>query len=48
MSCTGAGIAAASGMPLWINRYGYLSDAKLSALGASLTPAPNAASSVPD
>ena len=27
-----AGIARESGMPLWLNRYGYLSDAKLDAL----------------
>ena len=25
-------IAAATGLPLWINRYGYLSDAKLANL----------------
>lgn len=28
-------IAAASGLPVWINRYGYLSDAKLAALAAA-------------
>jgi hypothetical protein len=27
-------LAAASGLPVWINRYGYLSDAKLEALAA--------------
>lgn len=27
-------IAAASGLPVWINRYGYLSDAKIAALAA--------------
>jgi len=37
-------IAAASGTPLWINRYGYLSDEKIAALGpASLSPPANAA-----
>jgi hypothetical protein len=43
-------IAAASGLPVWINRYGYLSDAKLSALAhvASLTLPRNGASSMPD
>ena len=27
------GIAKATGLPLWINRYGYLSDAKLKIIG---------------
>ena len=34
MSCAASRIAAACGLPLWINRYGYLSDAKLDALAA--------------
>ena len=29
-------LAASSGLPVWINRYGYLSDAKIDALGSAL------------
>jgi len=31
-------IAAAAGMPVWINRYGYLSDEKIGALGSPTRP----------
>ena len=36
------GHAAESGAPLWLNRYGYLSDAKIDALARSLAPVRNA------
>ena len=38
--------AADSGVPLWLNRYGYLSDAKIDALARSLAP-PRSACAMP-
>jgi hypothetical protein len=37
-------LAASTGLPLWLNRYGYLSDAKIDALGRALHARPPEAS----
>jgi hypothetical protein len=36
-------LAASTGLPLWLNRYGYLSDAKIDALGRALPARPRQA-----